>query len=758
MRPTSALLIGLILNAPGSTRATPFIFDPEVAPYFQTGDCSDAASQLRLEQWERAARGFATCTTPRMKNSQQAQFLWAYSELKSGAYANAAARFDRLARLYPLLLDYERVFAARAYFASGRPELALDRAKCISTDSALDGEARILRGDSLDRLGQRTESIAEYRGYLLAYPESWRVSEVRVKLAETLDAAHRNDEALSEWRQVYLDAVSDSGLRRAEARLGAAKALNAAELAHRAKVLFENMRNRESEAAWRRVLDASDVTESLICMARYHVAQSVFKQRDRERAAPLFEAAAAACDRIKDEDLSTKALYQAARSWGSRAEKDQEAGRRAVALFERVWREHPTHSYADDARLRQAEVLDALKEHQKATGLLAGLPEVFRDGDQRGEALWRLAFRALRAGDLEHAKGWLETELRLLPREEGWFEAGRTLYWLGRVAEKMGALTKALTFYERAVREYPLSYYALLGANRLRERSPATAAALLAELDRVDPVDSWRFSPRSIFSKPAFQRGVELARLGLGAEAKRELQVAGIPIGKRGTKVQSAGEEELLWLAAVLYDRAGEFSNSHTIPRYVLTAYQRSWPVGGERKRWLLSYPRGYADLIVKHARENGQPEALQFAIVREESAFDPLQESFANAVGLTQLTQEPADRFAAGLPHDRQALRDPAINIAIGARELGHLWRLFAGNAPLAIAGYNAGEGAVKRWLKQPERATLCLDEFIESIPYDETRGYTKRVLSSYFAYRWLEGKGAPLERVPLLSWRLPR
>jgi soluble lytic murein transglycosylase len=211
----------------------------------------------------------------------------------------------------------------------------------------------------------------------------------------------------------------------------------------------------------------------------------------------------------------------------------------------------------------------------------------------------------------------------------------------------------------------------------------------------------------------------------------------------------SPAAEELLWAAAVLYDRAGEFAISHTIPRYVLTEYARSWPAGQNVRRWRISYPRGYAELIVPNAEKNGQPVALQFAIVREESAFNPSDESFANAIGLTQLTLEPAKRFAQGLPYSREALRNPVINVTIGARELGDVWKKASGLAPLAIAAYNAGEGAVRRWVHRAPSGTT-VDEFIESIPYDETRGYTKRVLASYFAYHFLYGAGDPVPSLP--------
>ncbi len=734
----------------------------EAAPYFAEGAAAEAAARLRLEEYGAAAKGFDDYLRkhPHAADHKQALFLLAYAELKAGQLNNAAQHFDALIKSYPLLADYHRTWAARAQLAAGRASEALARAKQVPSSSALDGDARYLRAESLRDLGRAADAAAEYQGYLDAFPSSWRAAEARFRWAEMLDQSGKHDDATVQFRRVYVEAPQEAWGKQAAAHLGeAGKAFDAPDLVTRATALFDNMRNNESEQEWTRVLSAPGVTDEMTCLARFHIAQSVFKQRDRWRAGPLFEAAADACAKAKDEDLTTKALYQGGRCFGVKGDKDVVATKKAAALFERAWREHPLHSYADDARLREAEVFESLKDDAKVNELYAGIPDAFPAGDQKGEALWRLAFRAWRKGDVAGARKWLETELKLLPREDGWFEAGRTLYWLGRVELRSGDEEKGVRDLERAVEEYPLSYYSLQALNRLREANPARATAFLAKLttDPGDP-EGWHWKPRELFTQPGWKRGVELARLGLGPEAKRELALAGIDVPKKRTDtVSDPDQQELLWLAAVLYDRAGEFSISHFIPRWILTDFQRSWPIGVARKKWLLSYPRGYAELIDKHARLNGQPPSLEFAIVREESAFDPLMESFANAVGLTQLTPPPAQRFANGLPHDRQSLRDPAINVTIGARELGALWALYAGNAALAIAGYNAGEGAVGRWLKDPERAGLTVDEWVEAIPYDETRGYTKRVLSSYFAYLWLSGVGTADERVPLIPSALP-
>jgi len=195
------------------------------------------------------------------------------------------------------------------------------------------------------------------------------------------------------------------------------------------------------------------------------------------------------------------------------------------------------------------------------------------------------------------------------------------------------------------------------------------------------------------------------------------------------------------------------WSASHTIPRNTLTAYRWSYPTDARHDaEWRLAYPRAFPELVSKNSKANRVPEALQLAIMREESAFFPKAESFANALGLTQMLVRTAQRFAKERV-TREFLLDPAKNLEVGSRFLAFLLDHFNGALPLSIAGYNAGEAAVDRWLR--ERGTLELDEFLETIPYDETRNYTKRVLASVFAYSWLYQHDHP---VPAFSFALPK
>ena len=165
-----------------------------------------------------------------------------------------------------------------------------------------------------------------------------------------------------------------------------------------------------------------------------------------------------------------------------------------------------------------------------------------------------------------------------------------------------------------------------------------------------------------------------------------------------------------------------------------------SMPEGRALALWRIAYPRAYHPLIDDAASTEGVPASFVRAIAREESSFRPEAVSVAHAYGLMQIIRPTAQRVARplGLPSDPGALRTPEVNVRIGARYVSGLRRRYDPQHALVPAAYNAGEGAVDRWLR--ERGDRALDEFIEEIPYDETRRYSRRVLQTWGIYAWLD------------------
>jgi len=611
-------------------------------------------------------------------------------------------------------------------------------------------DAMLLAGDSLRALGRWDDAARLYARYLEKYPSGIRQSEATYKLAEAREKT--GQPAADLYMKVWTTSPLEWGAQ-AEGHLDHPdKKATAAQWIARAMVLFDAMRNVDSENAFAAALTAPGLDADSECVARFHRATSVFKQRNRTRAAPLYEEAVTACAKTQNEDLKAKSLYQLARCLYSKGDYDK-----AAETFLRVESEFPKHSYADDGRLRASEALAEINDNDpRIDETLKALPERHPDGDMKQEALWRLAFRAFRRDALDEALKWLDEALARIPREDIWYAEGRTYYWKGRTLEKLGHAADALDAWEKCARTYPLSYYALLALNRMRERAPKRETHLAAELAPRHPRDTWSFSARPLFREPGFLRGVELARMGLGEEARREFAGVGIKaVGK--IKVDDADRRELLWLTTLLLDRAGVWRQSHWIARHALEDdWHREWPRGDVHKKWLLAYPRAYVQVLEPAARGAGYPLDLLLAVAREESAFDPVDESFANAIGLLQMIIPTAKRFAQkGEVVSRETLRDPVYNVTVGTRWLKFLWELFDHNPALAVAGHNAGEGAVTRWMR--ERPDLPLDEWIETIPYDETRNYTKRVMSTYFTYRWLSARAGE-DPVPKLGEALPK
>jgi soluble lytic murein transglycosylase len=752
----------------------PVAFDRAwLEPFFKKGIAKQAADKFREEDWAAAETGFAKAVRALPASSSErwaAMYMLAQARANQSKWSEAGTLFEELYTKYPRLAPYHAIAAARCRLRRGDAAGAMEWAGRIAPGTVPEAEGALIRIDALRALSRWDETLTALDAYLEHFPAGPRRAEVLFKKGEALEKiaartptgpADTLADVTALYRRVWAEAPLEAWSDRAAERLAAladglpaekAKLLRtrtAAEWVARGMGFFDHNRNAESEAAFASALSAPGLDQDLECRARFHRAQSVWKQRQRPRAAPLFDEADGACAKAGNRDLHAKALYQGARCYATMGVRDQ-----ALTRYARVEAEHPDHSYADDARVRSAELATDAGDDEEAARILAEVPRRYPNADLLNEALWRLAFASWRGGKYEDAQHWLDENLRLVPREEIWYAEGRVQYWKARVYEKQGKPDEARAFYEKAVREYPLSVYALLALGRMRALDARAEKALVTEL-RAGMHDSstWTFPARALYGEPGFLRAVELARMGQGSDARRELAKLGLQTAadKHGPARGSArDDEDLLWITAILLDRGGAWSASHSIPRYGVTSYRLEYPKDGGEAKWKLAYPRAFPALVTKNAHANGVPEWLQLAIMREESAFSPRIESFANAIGLTQMLVKTAKRFSNGSPVTREVLLDPAKNLEIGSRFLGFLWKHFSETPPLVIAGYNAGEGAVDRWLA--EHKTLDTDEFMETIPYDETRNYTKRVLASFFAYSWLYGsKPVPEIRLDL-------
>jgi soluble lytic murein transglycosylase len=396
-------------------------------------------------------------------------------------------------------------------------------------------------------------------------------------------------------------------------------------------------------------------------------------------------------------------------------------------------------SYLSVAHSRLYGALSSLELGDEAhfTDALSSMPDDYPDGDMLAEGCFRLALHRMEKRDFQSAERPLSRAVEHLPQIEGGRGgdfAGRERYFLARVQVETGEVERGLLGYERLIAELPLGYYVRAAYTALKAADPERAARALqhsAELSAHEPPSIKRPPP---VLAVGFRRALELAAVGELDWVRAELSALSA----------DSAAPELLFNAAVLYARAGAVKLSSDAARSVLGKMPPRFPAGDWLQAWKLAYPRPYAELVSEQAKKNALAPSLIYAVMREESAFDPDAESPADAYGLMQLIL-PTARLAAkalGLPHDRVSLKRPSVNISLGARVLAKYTGQFPEDPLLAIAAYNAGPGAAQRWRK--DRPGMSFDVWVELIPYVETRRYVKRVLGSAAVYAIVYEEGA--------------
>ncbi len=724
-----------------------------VKSYFLGTPYEKASERFAAKDWSAAKVAFGKTHKGVSKDvAVRAQGLSALSATFSGAHSDSAPRLEKAAKEIPLAADYFNYYAARAYFYTKRYAKARQLASLVPASSVGYAESQLLLADIERTAGKRDAMVAVYENYFSS-GQSLRKTEAKYRLARGKEGQGKRPEAVALYRQVYFESPLSSWAKHAKERLDKLaprrKPPTADELITRGMVYFKAMRNPLSEADFSAARKAAGLTSESHCVAAYHHASSIFKNRNRKRSAPIFDQAVKLCRKAGNKNLTVKSAYQAGRSNAYNGYYKE-----AIAQFRIAETEDPNHTYRDDARLRAAEVYEKQGNLKKVKSLLSSIPTDYPDGDMRAEALWRVGWLEYKARNYSKAKKAWEKQIAVMPHDKNYWAEGQPQYWLARVHAIQGKDGKALDLYEEAIRKYPLSYYSLLAFSRVREIDTRRFQQIKKDLKTAKATPDFILSQvsRPQFSTPGFASAVEYMKLGLFSRAEAEFRELGMipPAGR--SEITDNGKKQDVWAMAYLYHLIGSYSSSHWMTRWHILDYKKHWPAGNWRTRWEIAYPNAYGDLMTKWGKKRNIPKAMLMGIMREESAFNPKMESYANAIGLTQMIFSTASRFSKGTgvtinkKNFRPNMQNAVKNVTVGSNFLAFLFRKWNNRLLLIPPSYNAGEGAVGRWLRK--RGHLDADEWLEEVKVDQPRNYSKRVLSSFFAYSYLYENKIPIVR----------
>lgn len=725
---------------PPSARRAPYNA-AAIAPRIDDPALAAVKPLVTAKKWKDAALAI-DALLPSASPSDCAALNWLSATYwgNAGNPTRSANAFSASAKCGGPLASYASYGAALRFSELSDFEAALTAIASIDAADVPRAKSDPLRARALLRTKRSEDAFVVYREILARREKSWAAASLELAraLLDNPGGTHA-EEAARLALEVSLDGPTS---RDGEAKKLLDEALSTMRVEDRKP--FEDPPNDELARRGARLVAAGRGKQALA------IATKLEKRKDEScgsvalRARALaavgrwsestttFETALGACGADPSVD-GARLLYDAGRAAAKGGDLP-----RAIARFTSLEETFRESSLVDDARVERAKAALDNSDDAAFVGALGTIATDYPKGDLTGDGLLLLATTLAKRGDWSQALAPLRAGTTLA-KERVYHRAGRFDYFLGRALGETGDQAGASAAYRVVLDRYPLSYYAALACARSDELE---ALACKRAFDEAKAAQAPEMPDDATRASIAFRAAELLVALDDAPMAMVALDALGVGDRSAAPETTLAGA---LLLARTSHPALGHLilrSASESEPRATRTEaaqYRDTYPIGAWRSAWEAAYPRPFADTVAFAVKESSVPEALLWAVMREESAFDPNAVSKAGALGLTQIMPFTGRRGAKalGLPDDDAAFLDPAENIRIGAHFLKQMRGRFADNVLLCLPAYNAGPLAPEAWVK--ERPGMAFDLFVEDMPYTETRNYTKRVIGTMFVYEVL-------------------
>ncbi len=613
----------------------------------------------------------------------------------------AAESLSKSSEGFPLLGDYALYYRADALFRLGRYEeadLVLRKLEKDYSASPLTRDASLLHADTLFQKKDYSNASIAYQKYVETYPSGANSVKASYQAALCRDALGDRNEAVKQLRAIWLKypgspvaSLAETGLQRLKAENVAIPPYSAEEMFNRGVILYDLGKYAKALEIFNS-LSRTALPRDLMDRLELKIGQAQFKSRHYKDAARTLEKPAAG----KDPETASEAGYWLARSLYRTGNNQQ-----SVDLFIKIADSFPQCAQADDALFYAAMIRKYGGKNDEAVSILDKLVAKFPSSPLKPKALWETAWIRYLAKDYKGATECLNTLIKNPSYRE------KALYWLGKAEQASGDENQATAAFEKLLNEYPHGFYSLrylTTSGSKTSRLPTSNGDIVSSL----PIP------------PGYDRVKTLITMGLIKEAGMELAFC----RKKASSKNKLNEiARLYWEMKDYRSAMGMFRNTDA----------------NNPLAWNFSYPLGFSEYVSRYADNFDIPESLAYSIIRSESSFSPSVRSGAGAVGLMQVMPATAGFLnkSKSAKIDSALLTQPGLNISLGMKHFKYLVGRFNGNLTLAVAAYNSGETPVDRWLKNFPQ--LSEDEFIENIPYAETREYVKKVMTGMAIYKSL-------------------
>jgi soluble lytic murein transglycosylase len=612
-----------------------------------------------------------------------ADYLAAQAAVQAGKGADAYGMLDRFAERHPesIFNANAPVLLANAHLQQNDPQGAL-RVLTPLADSpqASHGDFRYALGRAYQMSGDTTHAAAVYRSLYVGLPLSMEAAEARTQM----------------------QAMNMS--------------FTAAERKTHADQLFNAKRYAEAGAEYHAIeRDASGLSQAdhdalLIYTAACDMKMKHLSRRDVEK-----------LPQTTDDSAALK-MYLLAEL--SRNEHDEAAH---DALIAQMVERFPTSRWLEEALYSGGNMYLIKHDAKQATYHYSLLVKMFPNSTYAASAHWRAAWMNYRLRNSTEAARLMDEQIQGYPAG---IEVPSALYWRGRIYEEdEHNFGQAVNYYRALTSSYTNYYYALLARQRLNvlkaQAGTVPPAAVLSAVQK--PV-----IPPLTGELPENEPHLIKARL-LANAALNEYIGPEIQASPTASQWGALGQAEI-------YSSFGETPRALQSMKHSGISFFALPLDQVPTVYWKLVFPQPYWIDLVASSQKNGLDPYLVASLIRQESEFNAGAISHANAWGLMQLLPSVGKSMARkeGLKgFSTNSLLNPSINLELGTKNLRLVLDRFGGQTEYALAAYNAGDVPVRAWMAAGNYRDIA--EYVESIPYTETREYVQAILRNREIYRAL-------------------
>ena len=633
-------------------------------------------------------------------------------------YAEAVESFHQARQFGDVLADYADFLDAQASHDGGNNAAAEELLHGFAVrypDSIFNAQAPELEANTLLAMNNAAgaqQVLTQAAGLVDANRPGFQLV-----LGEVAYTQGRREDAESIFKRLLLAHPLSQEAQPARARLtsmGAEATLTTVELRSLGDAYYNAGRYEEAEEQYRALAQRSGPDEAARNGFAVAVAACDLKMKR------LTEAEVAALDDTRDENGARRSylLMELARN-----RNDLENQRKIVDEMEANF---PHSQWLAEALFSSGNMYMLRREYPAAVEYYSYLATHFPENSNAAAAHWRAAWLSYREGQYAEASTMFDEQIRQYPTSK---EISSAIYWRGRLYESQEHKpANAAANYRTLIRAYQHFFYAQMARQRLAALGNAQPAPQ-PQLDRLQAVPVPHLEESFPADSPHLAKARLLANAGLNDYIAQEI---------------AADPDSASWSAlaeAQIYASYGEtFRAMRALKRalpYAATASIKSIPLA----YWRILFPKAWWDTIKTESARNNLDPYFVLSLIRQESEFNPSVVSYANAYGLMQLLPSNGKKVASeeGMTHFQTfQLLDPETNIRLGTRYLREMLDQVGGVPEYAMAAYNAGESRVQDW--EAAGPYGGIDEFVESIPFTQTRDYVEGIRRNEEIYRAID------------------